>query len=207
MAGPLTETLVLATNNPFKAKELRVLLTDLPLQVLDLSDFPSAPTASEDGSTLAENALIKAQAIYAHCGLPALADDTGLEVEALGGRPGVISARYAGPEPDAQANRSKLLKELEGKTQRQARFVTVLALVTASGAHLFAGRCEGHIARRELASTGFGYESIFVPTGHTRCFAELTTPEKNAISHRGAAARQLIRQFPTLHDCLDTTRP
>lgn len=198
-------TLVLATGNRSKALELRALLRDLPAKILDLTDFPDIPHTIEDGTTLQANALLKARGVYQHCKLPALADDTGLEVAALGGLPGVMSARYAGPQHDACANRSKLLRSMNGIHKRHARFVTVLALVSESGTYVFKGRCSGRISNREMTTAGFGYESIFVPDGHDRCFAQLTTSEKNAISHRGAAARKLISHFLAHHDRINTT--
>ncbi|MDE2732648.1 MAG: RdgB/HAM1 family non-canonical purine NTP pyrophosphatase [Bacteroidota bacterium] len=189
--------LVLATGNPFKARELRMLLHKLPVEILDLSMFSEAPEVSETGTTLAENARLKAQAIYDFCGLSTLADDTGLFVEALQGHPGVSSARFAGPNRDDRANRAKLLRALNGQEQRAANFVTVMAYAGSSGrlphTHLFEGICPGHIAVRELTSGGFGYESVFIPKGHSRCFAQLTPHEKNAISHRGKAAHAFIR--------------
>ena len=195
MDTPLPSTLVLATGNLGKAKELRLLLPPLSIQILDLSDFQRAPQAPENGDTLADNAISKASTIQSFTGLPALADDTGLEVAALEGLPGIHSARYAGPGCDATANRAKLLHALQGSQQRQARFITVLALVNGPNTLLFRGSCSGHIAPREMTTGGFGYESIFIPDGYTRCFAQLSTKEKNAISHRGQAVRKLIDHF------------
>ena len=195
MFRSLPEQIVLSTGNPGKALELRALLSSLPARVTDLTAFPGAPEVVEDGTTLSENALIKARAIHKYCRLPALADDTGLEVTALGDLPGVHSARFAGPNCNARDNRAKLLDGLKGCRNRKARFVTVLALVGDAGEYLFEGQCQGHIAPEELTRGGFGYESLFVPDGFTQCFAQLTTEEKNAVSHRGAAARKLIRFF------------
>ena len=185
-------TLVLATGNPHKAEELRTLLRSLPLRTRDLTRMQGVPHVEETGKTLRENAALKACTIQEFTGMASLADDTGLEVKALGGAPGVHSARYAGPKADARANRAKLLHALKGVTAREARFVTVLALALGSKLYFFEGQCTGRIALNEMTLDGFGYESVFVPDGFDISFAQLSTEEKNAISHRGQAGQALV---------------
>lgn len=181
--------IVLATRNPGKVAELRTLLAGLPVTLHTPEAFPGAPHVEEDAPTLEGNARKKALALYHHTGLPALADDTGLEVAALGGRPGVVSARYAGPDADDTANREKLLADLHDVSDRAARFRTVLAYADGEAVHLFEGTCAGQITTTMRGEGGFGYDALFVPEGHTRTFAELTAAEKNAVSHRGRALR------------------
>lgn len=187
--------LVLATRNPGKVAELRTLLADLDLTLLSAADLPDAPEVDEDAPTLEGNARKKALALHETTGLPALADDTGLEVDALDGRPGVHSARYAGPEADDAANRARLLSELApiARAQRTARFRTVIALAEAGEVRFFEGVCEGHITSEERGAGGFGYDALFTPEGHDETFAEMSKEAKNAVSHRrraldGAAA-------------------
>jgi XTP/dITP diphosphohydrolase len=186
--------IVLATRNRGKVAEIRALLEGLPVDLLDAGAFPDAPEVEEDAPTLEGNARKKALALHAHTGLPAVADDTGLEVSALGGRPGVHAARYAGPAADDAANRAKLLREMEGAADRSARFRTVIAFAGAPSSpgttpevSYFEGTCEGHLLDAERGRGGFGYDALFVPVGDTRSFAELDPAEKNAVSHRGKA--------------------
>ena len=185
-------TLLLSTRNPGKIAEMRLLLADLPIALRPVSEMAGAPLVEEDADTLAGNARKKAKALYAFAGLPALADDTGLEVDALDGLPGVRSARFAGPNADDAANRRKLLADLQGVQDRAARFRTVVALADEAGVRFFEGVCEGAILDEERGSKGFGYDRMFVPDGSDRTFAEWSAREKNAISHRGAALRQLV---------------
>lgn len=187
--------LVLATRNPGKVAELRALLADLDLTLLSAADLPDAPEVDEDAPTLEGNARKKALALHEATGLPALADDTGLEVDALDGRPGVHSARYAGPEADDASNRARLLHELApiASAQRTARFRTVIALAEAGEVRFFEGVCEGHITAEERGAGGFGYDALFIPEGHDETFAEMSKEAKNVVSHRrraldGAAA-------------------
>ncbi len=181
--------IVLATRNPGKVAEMRTLLANLPVELLSAADVADAPDVDEDAPTLEGNAAKKARALHAHTGLPALADDTGLAVDALGGRPGVHAARYAGPEADAAANRALLLRELAGHPDRAARFRTVVAFAEGDALRYFEGVCPGRILDEERGAGGFGYDALFVPEGHTRTFAELSPHEKNAVSHRGRALR------------------
>ena len=183
--------LVLATANPYKVKEMRDILGGLGIDVLTLADFPPMEEVDETGDTLEANALLKADAVYRHTGLPSLADDTGLEVDALGGRPGVYSARYAGPNASYEDNVAKLLGELKGvaDADRTARFRTVMALRLSDTEHLFAdGVAEGRIVGERRGVAGFGYDPVFLPSdGDGRTFAEMAPEEKNAISHRARA--------------------
>ncbi len=184
-------TLLLSTRNPGKVAEMRLLLSDLPIALRPVSEMAGAPLVEEDADTLEGNARKKAETLHAFGGLPALADDTGLEVDALGGLPGVRSARFAGPSADDAANRRKLLADMQGVRNRSARFRTVIALADETGTRFFEGVCQGAIIDEERGSKGFGYDRIFAPDGGDRTFAELDAEDKNAISHRGAALRQL----------------
>lgn len=184
MASP---TLVLATHNPGKVAEFRTLLQSLPLTLRTLDTWPEAPEVEEDANTLRGNALKKARAIHAHTGHAALADDTGLEVEALDGRPGVHTARFAGPNATDAENIAHVLAQLEGARTRAAQFRTVIALVTPQRTHCVEGICRGTIARAPRGSGGFGYDPVFVPEGHASTFAEMAADAKNAISHRRRA--------------------
>ena len=181
--------LVLATRNAGKLQELGALLADSP-RVL-VAAPADAPEVEEDAPTLEGNAEKKARALHAHTGLAALADDTGLEVDALGGAPGVRSARYAGEPPDDAANRAHLRRALAGHADRRARFRTVLAFVDEAGAlTTFEGVCEGTLLDHERGTGGFGYDALFVPDGGDgRTFAEMDRAEKNAVSHRARALR------------------
>ncbi len=190
------DTIVLATRNPHKAEEIRALLADLHVKVRDLSEFPNCPEVEEDGTTLEDNAYKKALSAYRCTGLPAVADDTGLEVYYLLGEPGVYSARYAGENATYEDNWKKLLNDMTQvpARKRQARFRCVIALVGAGTEEYFDGRVEGRILLEPRGSRGFGYDPIFEADGFDRSFAELTPEEKNAVSHRGNALR-LFKQF------------
>ena len=188
---------VLATNNAKKLTELRRVLAaaDLPVEVRGLGDFPSYPEPEETERSFEGNALLKAEAAARHTGLPALADDSGLEVDELNAMPGVRSARWAGPEGDDAANNALLLAQLHGvpEERRGARFVCALALVMPDGARrLWRGEMPGRIAEAEAGGGGFGYDPLFVPDGQHRTSAELSAVEKDAISHRGQAVRAFV---------------
>lgn len=193
--------LVLATANRDKAAEHQSLLKDLPVEVLTIEDFPGLIMPSEDRPTFAGNAVKKAEAVSRAAGEMALADDSGLEVEALGGRPGVYSARYAGPEGDYRANNRLLLEELKGVVpeERKARFVCAIALALPGRKTLIVEEsCPGWIAPEPRGEGGFGYDSLFVyePAGVT--FAQMSAADKNRVSHRGRAlrrARDLLEQL------------
>jgi XTP/dITP diphosphohydrolase len=191
----MKKTLVLATFNPHKSVEIRAILPGLPLELRVLSDFPGAVPAEEDGATLEENALKKAAAAAAFTGCWALADDTGLEVDALGGAPGVRSARYAGGDCSAEANKAKLLAELAGVPAgaRTARFACVTALVSPDGRKFVSrGVLEGRIAEAPRGASGFGYDPIFEIAGSALTLAEIPDGEKNSLSHRARALRGLL---------------
>jgi XTP/dITP diphosphohydrolase len=186
--------LALASGNRGKITEIRRLLSGLPLEILTLDDFTNWPVLEEKGDTFEENASAKARALSGWAGLPALADDSGLEVEELGGAPGVRSARYAGERGDDAANITRLLKEMKDVPPRRrgARFVCVLALASPSGDSLcIKDTCAGTLTDTPRGEMGFGYDPVFVPEGMQRTMAELALDEKNAISHRGKALRRL----------------
>lgn len=183
-----SKRLLLCTGNPGKAQELRALLPP-GIAVVTLVEAGLPGDLPETGATLEANALQKARFAHARTGLLCLADDTGLEVAALHGAPGVHSARYAGPRKDPADNMRRLLRELEGARDRSARFRTVVACVSAEGERLFEGTVEGSIALAPRGTEGFGYDPVFIPAGGTRTFAEMAAVEKNAMSHRAAAMR------------------
>ncbi len=182
--------IVFATNNTHKIEEVRTVLHD-KLRILSLKDISFYGEIPETAETLEGNALIKAQFIYDKFEIDCFADDTGLEVDALNGCPGVNSARYAGDDNDAQKNMQKLLSELEGKTNRKARFRTVLALVEEGRVKCFEGIVEGEIIKEARGTKGFGYDPIFIPEGYTNTFVELGDKIKNKISHRALAINKL----------------
>lgn len=184
--------LVIASQNPYKIEEMQQILRPLGIEVFSTKDFPELEEVIEDQSTLQGNALKKARYVAQKTRLPSLSDDTGLEVDALNGRPGVYSARYAGEHASYQDNVDKLLMELEGMTNRNAQFRTVLALVTAKEENTFEGICSGHITKKEKGEKGFGYDPIFQPEGFDQTFAEIDSSIKNEISHRGKAVQKFV---------------
>lgn len=190
------QQLVLATRNPGKTREIRELLKDFPIEIKNLDDFGPTPDIEEDGDTFDENAFRKASFTAKVLGLPALADDSGLEVEALGGAPGVHSARYAGPSATDDERVAKLLKEMEGKENRAAAFMCVISIAVPSGVALtYEGRCEGVIAEAPAGENGFGYDPIFYYPPMKKTFAQLSAEEKNRVSHRGKALEELKEEF------------
>ena len=164
----------------------------LGVQVLSTKDFPELEEVVEDKSTLKGNALKKAHYVSRVTGLPALSDDTGLEVEALNGEPGVYSARYAGKHASYQDNVNKLMRELADSTNRKAQFRTVVALADGRKEYTFEGICTGQITTEERGSKGFGYDPVFLPDGYEKTFAELDSAIKNDISHRGKAVQKFV---------------
>jgi XTP/dITP diphosphohydrolase len=183
--------LVFATNNPHKLSEVQHLLGN-SFHLLSLNDINFNDEIPEDYDTLEENALQKAQHIYTITKQNCFADDTGLEVEALNGRPGVYSARYAGESKDSKANVQKLLMELTGVENRKARFRTVIALIIDGEEHLFEGIVDGKIIESERGADGFGYDPVFLPDGYSSTFAEMNLSQKNTISHRAMAIGSLV---------------
>ena len=181
------KTVLLATNNPHKVDEVRAIVSDLGITVLTPAELGVKLEVEETESTLAGNALLKAEAAMRMSGLPALADDTGLFVAALDGAPGILSARYAGPEASAEANMRKLLLALEGHSRRQAYFATVMAYVTPETIWLGKGILRGEIVPAPRGVHGFGYDPVFQPEGYAQTLAELVPEVKNRISHRRRA--------------------
>lgn len=185
--------LAIATNNQHKLQEIRAILGDSFEELLSLKDLGIDVDVEETGTTLEENAIIKARAILALSGIATLADDTGLMVDALNGAPGVYSARYAGEEHNDAKNRALLLKNLDGVKDRSAHFATVIALCYPDGKTLTAsGRVNGEILLSERGTEGFGYDSLFFSTELGKTFAEATQAEKNSVSHRGRALRAML---------------
>jgi len=176
---------IFATNNPHKLQEVREILHDF--EVLSLSDVNIEADIPEDYETLQENAMQKARFIYEMTGLDVFADDTGLEIEALNGRPGVYSARYAGEDCSFADNVNKVLVELHGESNRKAAFRTVVALIIHGKEYLFEGSVEGTIIDSSIGSEGFGYDPVFVPFGYNETFAQMPASIKNAMSHRARA--------------------
>lgn len=189
--------LVFATNNKHKLEEVRSILPQ-EIEVISLEEIHCHEEIPETASTLEGNALQKALFVKEHYGFDCFADDTGLEVEALNNAPGVYSARYAGPQNDAQANMRKLIGELEGIENRKARFRTVIALLLEGKEYTFEGIIDGTIIEEEKGTTGFGYDPIFIPKGYDQTFAELGNDIKNNISHRALAVRKLTEFLSTL---------
>jgi XTP/dITP diphosphohydrolase len=185
--------LVLATRNKKKVEEIKRITEGLEIEVLTLDDFPGCPDVEEDGTTFEENAVKKAVTVANHTGKPSLADDSGLEVSALNGAPGVLSARYAGEEADDTKNVRRLLKDLQGVQERKARFVCCIALAFPDGqVKTFLGYSEGAIGTEPRGNHGFGYDPVFYPQDNVRTFAEMSDDEKDALSHRGKALRLFL---------------
>lgn len=184
--------IVFATNNAHKLKEVSAVLGE-GYELVTLREVGITEDIPETGATLDENASLKARYVYERTGLDCFADDTGLEVTALNGAPGVRSARYATDGHDFAANNAKLLRELEGKEDRSARFRTVISLIRNGIEEQVEGIVEGTIATSLSGSEGFGYDPLFIPEGHNSTFAEMSAEEKNAISHRGRAVAALVK--------------
>jgi len=184
-------TLVFATNNPHKAREIEQILGP-GFAVKTLRDIGCLEEIEETEPTLEGNALLKARYVKQQYGYDCFSEDTGLEVHALGGAPGVYTARYAGDEKSPEANIALLLKNLEGTADRRAQFRTIIALIVEGKETLLEGICPGSIARQKSGTGGFGYDPVFVPEGYDRTFAELGDDIKNRISHRARATQQLI---------------
>ncbi|MDE6130181.1 MAG: non-canonical purine NTP diphosphatase [Muribaculaceae bacterium] len=189
--------LVFATNNSHKLSELRQIAGD-GIIILSLADIGCDDDIPETGSTLEENSMIKARWVYERYGYECFADDTGLEVTALGGEPGVRSARYATDGHDSAANMALLLRNLSDKTDRSAGFRTVITLIEDGKASVFSGEVRGEIISEPSGSGGFGYDPVFRPEGWDKTFAEASPEEKNAVSHRGKAVARLIEYLKTI---------
>ena len=185
------KTLLFATGNPHKVKEVREILAER-YEVKSLHDIGCQEDIPETAPTLEGNALLKARYVVDRYGMDCFAEDTGLEVDALGGAPGVFSARYAGEDKNPQANMSLLLKNLEEQPNRNAQFRTVIALCLEGKEFLFEGIVRGVIAKIPSGEGGFGYDPVFVPEGYSQSFAQIPAEEKNRISHRGKAVSKLL---------------
>jgi XTP/dITP diphosphohydrolase len=186
--------LVFATNNLNKLSEIRALVPT-GIEILSLNDINCNDVLPETNPTLKDNALQKARYVFENYGFNCFADDTGLEIDALGGEPGVYSARYAGENCDPEDNIQKVLDKLRDITNRDANFITVIALIVNGEETLFEGKCKGSITRVKIGGKGFGYDPIFIPNGSDVAFAEMTKQEKGVISHRGKAVKKLVRFF------------
>ena len=186
----MKKKLVVATNNAHKLEEIAAILGD-EMELLSLKDIKCFADIPETADTLEGNARQKAMYIYENYGMDCFADDTGLEVDALNGAPGVYSARYAGDGHDSEANMQKLLHELKGKKNRKAQFRTAICLIQEGKEYLFEGIVKGEIIQEKRGGAGFGYDPIFVPEGYEQTFAELGNDVKNTISHRARAVEKL----------------
>ena len=186
----MKKKLVVATNNAHKLEEISAILGNV-MELLSLKDIHCNADIPETADTLEGNARQKAMYIHENYGMDCFADDTGLEVEALNGAPGVFSPRYAGDGHNSEANMQKLLKELEGKENRKAQFRTAICLIMEGKEYLFEGIVKGHIIEEKRGGAGFGYDPIFVPEGYDQTFAELGNDVKNTISHRARAVEKL----------------
>jgi len=195
--------LVLATQNSHKIHEITRILQSFSFQLLSLKTFPDLPVVEEDGNSFEVNALIKARAIRDFTGLPSLADDSGLEVDALKGAPGIYSARYAGADGNDARNNEKLLKDLLSVPweSRTARFRCVIAFCNSQHSEwTVAGVCEGRLLEKPKGKSGFGYDPLFIPRGYEQTFAEMDPVEKNKISHRSRALKSFAEKFQEYMD-------
>src|SRR5690554_3123658 len=181
-----------ATNNKKKLEEVKAALEGGNITILSLEEIGCKEELPETGDTLDDNALEKARYVYENHSISCFADDTGLEVDALDGEPGVYSGRFAGEPRSDERNVQLLLDKLSGEENRTARFRTVIALILEGKEHKFEGRAEGEITDLQIGSQGFGYDPVFRPEGYDKTFAQLTVEEKNVISHRGKAVRELV---------------
>ena len=184
--------LLIATSNPNKLREIRPLLSNLPLEIVTLADISPIPEPQETHATFWENARQKAFAYADASGLMVVAEDSGLEIAALNGEPGVKSARYAGDEKSFDRNIEKLLTKLGNETNRAARFKTIISLVVDGKEHLFEGLCDGRIIFERRGNQGFGYDPVFVPDGADHTFGEMSLKEKTIFSHRKKATEKLV---------------
>ena len=189
--------IVFATNNPNKLKEIQSLIPK-EIEIISLKEIGCNEDIPETGDTLEANAFQKAHYIKDNFNYDCFADDTGLEIDELNGEPGVYSARYAGPERNANANMNKVLNELKGKKNRKAKFRTAIALTLNNEKHLFEGEINGYISDVKQGNEGFGYDPIFIPENDIRSFAQMSMQEKGAISHRGRAVKKLVAYLKNL---------
>lgn len=189
--------IIFASNNTNKVEEIQNQVPSF-IQVITLDEIGCTEDIEETGTTIEENAIIKANYISQKYGMPCFADDTGLEIEALNGEPGVYSARYAGEDKNADKNMDLVLKKMQNESNRKAQFKTVIALNINNEQHLFTGIVEGEIRKEKTGTNGFGYDPIFEPEQLGKTFAEMTLDEKNTLSHRGRAVNQLVNFLKNL---------
>ena len=200
--------LVIASRNKGKTAEIKELLSGFPITIKSLDDFGPIPEVEEDGETFDENAYKKASFTARVLGHPALADDSGLVVDALDGAPGVLSARFAGPEATNEERFQKLLQEMEGVSNRKAAFECVISLAVPTGPALtYEGRCEGRITETPMGINGFGYDPVFFYPPLKKTFAELTREEKGRVSHRGKALEEFKNEFNSVIKWIDIHMP
>ena len=186
----IVKKIVFATGNPNKLKEIKAAINSF--EIIGLKDLGIIEEIPETGATFKENALIKAKYVYNKTGFNCFSDDTGLEIEALGNRPGVYSARYAGTDCNSEENMKKVLRELGASTNRKAYFKTVITLILYGKEYCFEGEVKGEILKEKIGSGGFGYDPIFKPNGYEESFADMSVELKNKISHRGLAVKKLV---------------
>jgi XTP/dITP diphosphohydrolase len=204
----LKQILVLASTNKGKTREIRDLLKDYPLDIKNLTDFGPIPPVIEDGATFDDNAYKKASFTARVLGYPAMADDSGLCVEALGGAPGVRSARYAGDHATDADNVARLLTDMENRENRRAAFECVISIAVPTGAALtYEGRCEGILTRAPAGDNGFGYDPLFFFPAFNKTFAQLTMEQKAQVSHRGIALKQVAREMDKILEWIDINMP
>ena len=206
MENPMV--LVLATRNKGKTNEIKNLLENFPVTLMNLDDFGPIPEVVEDGETFDDNAYKKASFTARVLGFPALADDSGLVVEALAGEPGVYSARYAGENASDEDNLKKLLANMDGQANRKAAFECVISIAVPTGAALtYEGRCEGEITLTPSGSEGFGYDPVFYYPDLKKTFAEIGLNEKSRVSHRGKALQEVTQEFDKVLVWLEQNMP
>ena len=204
----MNHTLVLASRNKGKTREIQNILKDYPVIIKNLDDFGPIPEVEEDGETFDDNAYKKSSFTARVLGLPALADDSGLLVDALNGEPGIYSARYAGENATDQENLAKLLNEIKNKDNRKASFKCVLSLAIPTGAALtYEASCEGEILSEPVGNNGFGYDPVFYYPEFDKTFAQLTMDEKASVSHRGKALKELASEFSKVLEWIDIHMP
>jgi len=204
----LKQIIVLATTNKGKTREIKTLLHGFPLQIKDLSDFGPIPEVIEDGKTFDDNAYKKASFTARILGYPAMADDSGICVDALGGAPGVYSARYAGKNATDADNVKKMLDDLKIHANRNAAFKCVVSIAVPTGAALtYEGECKGVITEKPIGDNGFGYDPLFFYPELNKTFAQLTIEEKGSASHRGRALRQMAREMDKILEWIDINMP
>lgn len=204
----MKQTIVLATTNKGKTREIRELLKDYPIDIKNLSDFGSIPEVIEDGETFDENAYRKASFTARILGYPAMADDSGLCVDALDGAPGVYSARYAGEKATDEQNVKKMLLDMKDKDNRNAAFKCVISIAVPTGAALtYEGECPGVLTRAPVGENGFGYDPLFFYPNLNKTFAQLSMEEKGSVSHRGKALQQVAHEIEKIIDWIDINMP